>query len=245
MACFAFVTSSAAFSWGGALGEYSSAWMIKWVGGFGTGAILLVAGFSFIIWRFNPSFNVPNFDFLIPKKKVPEFVSEDTEEAVKQEWDLNNPAPTEANIATGNSLKENASGVSVIMPEMDETDEALGELGPKLFIDELSLNEEPGDEKKTPLVEENSRTASDENSRTASDDEAEPDEEPPVMRVGAAPLMGAPKWALLPFMENASSSVTVLPTTRAPASSSFCTVGAVCALMPDWASTSGLPPPVG
>ena len=159
--CFAYLTPNTPFSWGGALGEYSSSWLIKFVGRFGTGAILLIAGFSYIIWRFNPSFNLPNFDFLIPKKKAPDFVSEDTEEAVKQEWDLNNPAPTEANIPTGNSLKENTSGVSVIMPEMDETDEALGELGPKLFIDELSLNEELGDEKKTPLVEENSRTASD------------------------------------------------------------------------------------
>ena len=159
--CLAYCTPNTAFSWGGALGEYCSSWLIKFVGRFGTGAILLIAGFSYIIWRFNPSFNVPNFDFLIPKKKAPDFVSEDTEEAVKQEWDLNNPAPTEANIPTGNSLKENTSGISVIMPEMDETDEALGELGPKLFIDELSLNEEPGDEKKTPLVEVKSPTASD------------------------------------------------------------------------------------
>ena len=149
--CFAYLTPNTTFSWGGALGEYSSGWLTKWVGTFGTGAILFIAGFSYIIWRFNPSFNVPNFDFLIPKKKAPEFVSEDREEAVKQEWDLNNPAPEEATIPTGNSLKENTSGVSVIMPEMDETDEALGELGPKLFIDELSLNEAPGEEKKTPL----------------------------------------------------------------------------------------------
>ena len=165
--CFAYLTPNTTFSWGGALGEYSSGWLTKWVGTFGTGAILFIAGFSYIIWRFNPSFNVPNFDFLIPKKKAPEFVSEDREEAVKQEWDLNNPAPEEATIPTGNSLKENTSGVSVIMPEMDETDEALGELGPKLFIDELSLKEEPGEEKKTPLVSEES----DEDEEADSDDE--------------------------------------------------------------------------
>jgi S-DNA-T family DNA segregation ATPase FtsK/SpoIIIE len=139
--CFAFVTSSAAFSWGGALGEYTSAWMIKWVGGFGTGAILLVAGFSFIIWRFNPSFNVPNFDGLLPKKAEAEFVSEDTEEAVKQEWDLNAPLEPAPN---GNTLK-NDSSISVIMPETDEIVE--DPLGPKLFIDELTLESE--EEKKT------------------------------------------------------------------------------------------------
>jgi S-DNA-T family DNA segregation ATPase FtsK/SpoIIIE len=165
--CFAYLTPNTTFSWGGALGEYSSGWLTKWVGVFGTGAILFIAGFSYIIWRFNPSFNVPNFDFLIPKKKVPEFVSEDTEEAVKQEWDLNNPAPADANMATGNSLKENVSGVSVIMPEMDEAEEELGELGPKLFIDELSLNEEPGEEKKTPI---DSDDSDDEEDANASDE---------------------------------------------------------------------------
>ncbi|MEY3539711.1 MAG: hypothetical protein RL188_1128 [Bacteroidota bacterium] len=169
--CFAFVTPNTVFSWGGALGEYSSNWMIKWVGRFGTGALLLIAGFSYFIWRFNPSFNVPNFDFLIPKKKVEEaaFVSEDTEEAVKQEWDLNNPEPVQA-AATGNILKENTSGISVIMPEAEEDEAQLGELGPKLFIDELSLEEDP--EKKTPLtIEEEEEDA------VASDGEADDDEE--------------------------------------------------------------------
>ena len=151
--CFAFVTSSAAFSWGGALGEYTSAWMIKWVGGFGTGAILLVAGFSFIIWRFNPSFNVPNFDGLLPKKAEAEFVSEDTEEAVKQEWDLN--APVEP-APIGNTLKKDSS-ISVIMPETDEIVE--DPLGPKLFIDELTLESE--EEKKTLDFDNEYATASD------------------------------------------------------------------------------------
>ena len=171
--CFAFLTPNTPFSWGGALGEYCSGWLIKFVGRFGTGAILLIAGFSYIIWRFNPSFNVPNFDFLIPKKKAPEFVSEDTEEAVKQEWDLNNPSSAETTIPTGNSLKENTSGISVIMPESEETDDALGELGPKLFIDELSLNEEPGDEKKTPIESDDS----DEEEADSDDEDLDIDDE--------------------------------------------------------------------
>ena len=161
--CFAFATPNAAFSWGGALGEYSSTWLIKWVGSFGTGAILLVAGFSFIIWRFNPSFNVPNFDGLLPKKKEAEFISEDNEEAVKQEWDLN--APAEPIASTGNTLK-NDTGISVIMPETDEIVE--DPLGPKLFIDELSLEEEPSDE-----IEEEKKTLD----LDQIDEEAELDEE--------------------------------------------------------------------
>lgn len=141
--CFAYVLPHTAFSWGGAVGEYSSSWLIKWIGGFGTGALLLVAGFSFIIWRFNPSFNVPNFNAFLPKKKEPTFISEDSEEAVKQEWDLGakeaSPVP-----AAGNTLKE-GSAISVIMPESEEDSNAsdeLGELTPKLFIDELALTEE-------------------------------------------------------------------------------------------------------
>jgi S-DNA-T family DNA segregation ATPase FtsK/SpoIIIE len=105
---FAFVTQGALFSWGGALGEYSSSWLIKWVGNFGTGAILLVAGFSYFIWRFNPIFKVPSFNFLLPKKKEEVFVSEDTEEAVKQEWDLNE-AENKTEAFSANALKNDAT----------------------------------------------------------------------------------------------------------------------------------------
>ena len=131
--CFAYVSAQAAFSWGGALGEYSSSWLIKWVGSFGTGAILFVAGFSYFIWRFNPSFHVPNFSFLLPKKKEEVFISEDNEEAVKQEWDLNQAAALQN--AGGNKLKENKDADGNLIPT-DIAD------GGKLFIDELSLEEE-------------------------------------------------------------------------------------------------------
>jgi len=164
--CFAFVTRGAAFSWGGALGEYSSSWLIKWVGNFGTGAILVVAGFSYVIWRFNPQFNTPNFDFLIPKKKEVPFMEEEgvyapDVPAIRQEWDLNNPQPTTGEAPAGNRLKNNASGengISVIMPESDEDVE-----GGKLYIDELALTEEHIEESSlTPslVIEENDAKAS-------------------------------------------------------------------------------------
>ena len=131
--CFAFVSVQAAFSWGGALGEYSSSWLIKWVGSLGTGAILFVAGFSYFIWRVNPIFKVPNLSFLLPKKKEDEFISEDNEEAVKQEWDLNQAAALQN--AGGNKLKENKDADGNLIPtEVPD--------GGKLFIDELSLEEE-------------------------------------------------------------------------------------------------------
>ena len=48
---------------------------------------------------------------------------------------------------------------------------------------------------------------------------AEPEDEPPGIRSAAAPFTGVPKWAFFPLSEKASSSVIVLPTNRAPASS--------------------------
>ena len=149
--CFAYVTKGSVFSWGGAVGEYSNSWLIKWVGSFGTGAILLVSGFSYFIWRFNPKFTVPNFDSLIPQKKniadEQPIAFEPDAEAIRKEWDLNNPAPIVEEAPTGNRLVNNAegNGISVIMPEEEDANASdnLGALnGPKLFIDELSLNEE-------------------------------------------------------------------------------------------------------
>jgi S-DNA-T family DNA segregation ATPase FtsK/SpoIIIE len=133
---FAFITKGAAFSWGGALGEYASSWLVKFIGAFGTGALLVMACFIYVIWRFNPTFNVPSFNFLLPKEKEVPFVSADDEQAIKQEWDLNNPdglgdVVEEVVEQTGNRLRNESeiNGASVIMPEDDDN-------GGKLFIDE-------------------------------------------------------------------------------------------------------------
>ena len=65
----------------------------------------------------NPSFNVPNFDFLVPKKKEIPFVSQDTEEAVKQEWDLN--APEQPNLG-GNKLNTNSESFDELSLESEK-----------------------------------------------------------------------------------------------------------------------------
>jgi len=144
---FAFVTQGALFSWGGALGEYSSSWLIKWIGSFGTGALLLVAGFSYVIWRFNPNFNVPNFDFLKPKIKQEAFVSADNEEAVKQEWDLNAPENKTDTFST-NTLKNNTTALTneTSFDEIDLVEEptiAQVELAPTLIEEPEVSNLEP------------------------------------------------------------------------------------------------------
>ena len=151
----AFVTKGASFSWGGAMGEYTSSWMVKFIGSFGTGALLVVGCFSYFVWRVNPKFNVPNFNFLMPKQKEVPFMSEKEgiyapdAEAIRKEWDLNNPQPQETpaeELPSGNRLKNYATaenGISVIMPEEEDSLEASDDLGSdhdggKLFIDELA-----------------------------------------------------------------------------------------------------------
>jgi DNA segregation ATPase FtsK/SpoIIIE, S-DNA-T family len=55
----AFLTGSAAFPWGGALGDLISQWLTRFLGIIGTGALLFVTGLAYFIWRFNPVFKVP------------------------------------------------------------------------------------------------------------------------------------------------------------------------------------------
>ena len=54
-----FVTKNSDFSWGGAVGEILTDWFVKWIGNVGTGALLLLTVFCYVIWRFNPVFKLP------------------------------------------------------------------------------------------------------------------------------------------------------------------------------------------
>jgi S-DNA-T family DNA segregation ATPase FtsK/SpoIIIE len=125
---FAFATAGSAFSWGGAAGEYISDWSIKWIGRFGTGALLALTAFSYFIWRFNPVFRLPEWNFPKREKTVPvaDVHTEDDEQPVFQEWDENGDVPvTDEDVEEGDELPilpqsqnkmKNDSGVVVIMP---------------------------------------------------------------------------------------------------------------------------------
>jgi S-DNA-T family DNA segregation ATPase FtsK/SpoIIIE len=67
---FAFITKNNEFSWGGATGELLNSWFVKWIGNVGTAALLIVAMFSYIIWRFNPSFSWPDWSKLFAGKEI-------------------------------------------------------------------------------------------------------------------------------------------------------------------------------
>ncbi len=55
--CFGFLFSSAAFPFGGRVGDMISDWLSNFLGTIGTAALLLVVAGSYLIWQFNPSFN--------------------------------------------------------------------------------------------------------------------------------------------------------------------------------------------
>ncbi|MFL5809526.1 MAG: DNA translocase FtsK 4TM domain-containing protein, partial [Flavisolibacter sp.] len=61
---FAFIFPKAfgSFPWGGEVGNMISSWLVNFLGTIGTAFLLLVVAGSYLIWQFNPSFNLPQRD---------------------------------------------------------------------------------------------------------------------------------------------------------------------------------------
>lgn len=57
--CFSFLLSSFGFPYGGAVGNMINEWLTGLLGTIGTAALLVVVVGSYLIWQFNPSFNLP------------------------------------------------------------------------------------------------------------------------------------------------------------------------------------------
>lgn len=76
-----FFAGGSDFSWGGALGNMLSNWLVKMLGNVGTFVLLFAGGLAYVIWRFNPTFKVPS----MPKRRpaavtVPENANPETGE---------------------------------------------------------------------------------------------------------------------------------------------------------------------
>ncbi|MEJ7681488.1 MAG: DNA translocase FtsK [Segetibacter sp.] len=114
------------FSYGGAFGELLTDGLIKWIGVAGTAALLLVAGFSYFIWKFNPTFHLPG-------KKTSPAVPPDTINADKngkenrfsagetgmKDSENDNGAHlfVEKNaVVSNNKLKKGGKGIVVLVP---------------------------------------------------------------------------------------------------------------------------------
>lgn len=59
-ATLAFICRNFSFPWGGAFGDLISDWMVRFLGKIGTACVLFAGAMSYIIWRFNPEFKLPD-----------------------------------------------------------------------------------------------------------------------------------------------------------------------------------------
>ncbi|RFM26322.1 FtsK/SpoIIIE family DNA translocase [Deminuibacter soli] len=117
----AFFTSGNAFPWGGAMGELLDAWVEKWIGKTGTGFLLIFSVFAYVIWRFNPTFRLP--------ERKPKPVKQATEPAgpviaplgvvpaeAGEPTETNTAIAAENKPAVPNKLKKDGKNVVVIPP---------------------------------------------------------------------------------------------------------------------------------
>ncbi len=100
-----------AFPWGGAAGDMIRDWMYKIIGKIGTIGVLAVAVLSYVIWRFNPVFNLPS------KKRS---TTVDTNDLIPIDEDITEKVEwtEDSSTSKGNSLK--ADGGMIALPVEDD-----------------------------------------------------------------------------------------------------------------------------
>ncbi|HXB29977.1 MAG TPA: DNA translocase FtsK, partial [Puia sp.] len=69
----AFIFHGASFPWGGAFGDMTCEWMIRFLGKIGTACVLFACFLAYFIWRFNPEFKLPESAL---KNKNADFIPE-------------------------------------------------------------------------------------------------------------------------------------------------------------------------
>jgi len=128
----AFIAENSQLSWGGAVGSLTSNWLILWLGKFGTGAVLFIAYFIYFIWKFNPTFKLPERK-IKTEISQPESVVQSQEDAFaefeKSKLFINEDIQQEeiklgivetnddGKPISGNKLKSDSNIVSIILPE--------------------------------------------------------------------------------------------------------------------------------
>lgn len=119
-----FFTAGNSFSWGGATGELIEQWFVKWIGNVGTGALLSLAVFCYIIWRFNPKFKLP------ARKKH----TQQNAQQIPQPMPQTEPKPeakliVEEPTPTSNKLKQKGkSGTEVILKQDEPVNDSINNI---------------------------------------------------------------------------------------------------------------------
>lgn len=165
----AFVTSNTGFSWGGAVGELLNGWFVKWIGTIGTGALLTLSVFAYVIWRFNPTFTWPeekikqlfnSFNKPADNKNEPILEQQETLRALQQQ--ASEEFTEEENTAklfidkeleepvSNNKLKAESKGITVIMPDEEIEQDPLTEFD--LNEKEIALEVAPAEEDAVPVA---------------------------------------------------------------------------------------------
>ncbi|RBL89180.1 FtsK/SpoIIIE family DNA translocase [Chitinophaga flava] len=128
----AFVANGADFPWGGALGNALDKWTSGFVGKTGTALLLLVAGFSWLIWKFNFNFKWPEKKVKPPKPApvAPVVATSPVPATPAANMQATAPVPEPAR---GNSLKGNVS----MAPQLQEEEEEVEEIPMQLIEKEV------------------------------------------------------------------------------------------------------------
>jgi DNA segregation ATPase FtsK/SpoIIIE, S-DNA-T family len=114
----AIITRGGVFPWGGEIGNITSDWLSGLLGKIGTAALLLVGGFCYFIWRFNPIFSVPKYKpAFLDKKSTDKFVPVDNSFSDEAKLFVEETALKGKN----NKLKHH--GGVVVIPPADMIDE--------------------------------------------------------------------------------------------------------------------------
>jgi S-DNA-T family DNA segregation ATPase FtsK/SpoIIIE len=112
--CLAFIFSYSQFSFGGSVGKMIVDWLVKVLGTIGTAAMLLVVAVSYIIWQFNPAFNIPQ------RRKPNEVTEPVNEETVVPVTGKTINEVYAENGSRGNLLKTN--GESIVLSPINTSD---------------------------------------------------------------------------------------------------------------------------
>jgi S-DNA-T family DNA segregation ATPase FtsK/SpoIIIE len=137
---FSFVFRGSDFAWGGAVGNMCSEWLVRMIGSVGTGALLMLGGLAYIIWRFNPVFKAP----ALSKPKTAEPIKEMAPLVLATE-----ETETVEIKAAGNKLKDGMGAINKVPKTKEEEPELeiqLVEKNEPVAIEEPVIEEEVEEE---------------------------------------------------------------------------------------------------
>ncbi|MEO5562191.1 MAG: DNA translocase FtsK 4TM domain-containing protein [Chitinophagaceae bacterium] len=107
----AFLLSGSDFSFGGGVGAMISKWLVGIFGTIGTAALLFVVALGYIIWQFNPAFNLPQ------RKKEGLPIGEEQEEETEATLFIDEEIP--AKTATTNTIKSKEK-IKPVVPKEEQ-----------------------------------------------------------------------------------------------------------------------------